>query len=90
MDPGAGSSFTKSLLIPRELHGLIRPLEDRISGQDQRKIILMIADTIDLVVKIESRTSANVTFNVVEWSGIDIMLRCDFFDALVETDYTWQ
>lgn len=84
LDTGAGSSFLKAALIPDELRHLIRPLEDNISVRDASNRIVMIGGTITLVVNIGNRTSTNVTFNVVERLGTDVILGCDFCDSHVE------
>lgn len=61
----AGSSLIKSLLIPRQLWHLIRPLSYHISLQDPSKRTMKIASTMTLFFYVGTRTSVNVTFKVV-------------------------
>lgn len=71
---GGDASFIKSLFIPREIQPIIWSLQNHISIQNTCNRFVVIAGTIDLVVNIETLTTANMTYNVVERLKTDVVL----------------
>lgn len=89
-DTGKCSGYTKSSLIPRELQYLISPHASLLSVREVSNRIVMLVGTITLVVNVGNRTSANVTFTVAKRPRADVIVRCNFCIARVETSYPRQ
>lgn len=76
----------RAALIRTELGLLIRPLKGRRRLRAANYRIVMLARTIAFGPNVGSGALNTVNFNLVKRLWIDVIHRCDFLDARVETN----
>ena len=83
LDTGAGSSFIRKEVLPKQLLDKVRAVHERPDIRDANNNRVSILGTLRLLVQLGSRQDT-VTFNVVSNLGTDVILGCDFLDKHVE------